>query len=336
MLLLNNQPSHLFSNFWLIAGFAVVIVVLLALDLGVFSKKKTEKVSNKTALRWVALWVTLSFIFAGIIYIDMGSKSAAEFLTAYLIEQSLSVDNLFIFILVFKFFKVPEEYHHRVLFWGIIGAIAMRAVFIFSGLWLINLSYINVELFGKVLEVNFILVAFGFFLVYAGIKSFKPEDEDKPKDFSKNFGVRITKAFFPVVENYEGDKFFVVKNGKRYGTLLLIVVAVIEASDLLFAVDSIPAIFTITNDPLILYTSNIFAIMGLRSMYFVLASFINLFHYLKYGLAIILTFIGLKMVVNPVFHISSIVSLSVVALTLIISVLISLALKKNENTNLES
>ena len=243
------------------------------------------------------------------------------------------------FILVFGFFNVPKENHHKVLFWGIIGALALRAVFIFSGVALINLTYLpEMELLGHNVRINILLTIFGLFLVYAGIKSgFAEDDDDEEKDFSKSPGARVVHKLFNVSKNYDKDNFFTFENGKKLATPLLVVVGVIEFTDLLFAVDSIPAIFAIApDDPFILYTSNIFAILGLRALYFLLANFIHLFSKLKYGLAIILSFIGVKMVISPFFHIESMHSLIVVGGVLVLSVLASVLFPEKEKEETEA
>jgi len=255
-----------------------------------------------------------------------GLEKFAQFQSAYWIEKALSVDNLFVFILVFGFFNVPREYHHKILFWGILGALVMRAIFIFSGVGLINVTYLpEKSIFGKLVSINIVLTLFGIFLIYAGIKSWFADDDDDEKDFSKSPGAKFIYKFFKVSKEFDKDKFFTIENGIKVATPLLVVVGVIEFTDLLFAVDSIPAIFAIApNDPFILYTSNIFAILGLRSLYFLLANFIHMFSRLKYGLAIILAFIGLKMVIAPFFHISSPLSLAVVGSVLVLSILASI------------
>jgi len=309
-----------------LAGFSITVIIMLLLDLGVFNKN-SHVVSNKEALTWSIVWISLAMIFSGVIYHYLGFEQFTQFQSAYWIEKALSVDNLFVFILVFGFFNVPKHLHHKVLFWGIIGALVFRAIFIFTGVELINLTYLPpMEIFGEQREINVILSLFGFFLVFAGVKSwYAHEDDDENKDFSKSPGARVIYRFFNVTKNYEGSRFFVKVNGKRLATPLLVVVAVIEFTDLIFAVDSIPAIFAIApNDPFILYTSNIFAILGLRALYFLLANFMHMFSRLHYGLAIILAFIGLKMLINPFLHISSPVSLTVVGGVLIASVAASL------------
>jgi tellurite resistance protein TerC len=318
----------------LVWGFAVTVVVMLLLDLGVFNKKSHE-VSSKEATIWSVVWISLSMIFSGVVYWvfntdgTAGSHAVAvekftQYQAAYWIEKALSVDNLFVFILVFGFFKVPKFLHHKVLFWGIIGALIFRAIFIFAGVELIELTYLpEMNIFGHAVKINVVMTLFGLFLIYAGIKSWGDGDGDDDEDYSDTAGAKLIKSFWKVSDNYDGDKFFTVQNGIRMATPLLVVVAVIEFTDVLFAVDSIPAIFAISNDPFILYTSNIFAILGLRSLYFLLANFIHMFSKLPYGLAIILAFIGVKMLIAPWYHISSPISLGIVGGVLVISVLLS-------------
>jgi tellurite resistance protein TerC len=317
--------DNLINHPGIIGVFSVVILIMLLLDLGFFNKKSHE-VTNKEAITWSLVWISLSMIFSGVIYYFMGVEKFSQFQSAYWIEKALSVDNLFVFILVFGFFNVPKYLHHKVLFWGIIGALVLRAVFIFSGVGLIKLTYLpEMNVFGYDLKINVVLTLFGIFLIYAGIKSWLADDDgDEEKDFNKSPGAKVVHKLFNVSSNYAGDKFFTIENGKKLATPLLVVVGVIEFTDLLFAVDSIPAIFAIApDDPFILYTSNIFAILGLRALYFLLANFIHLFSKLKYGLAIILAFIGVKMVISPVYHIESVHSLIVVAGVLILSVVAS-------------
>ncbi len=325
----------------LIIGFAVVVLIMLLLDLGIFNKKG-HVITNKEAIIWSVVWISLSMVFSGVIYfvfrndgvtedgINKGLDLFYKFQSAYWIEKSLSVDNLFVFILVFGFFKVPKENQHKVLFWGIIGALFLRAIFIFAGIGLIRVTYLpDFTLFGYVFhEVNIVLTLFGIFLIYAGIKSWFAgnDDESDDEDFNKSAGARFIHRFFKVsTKGYDGDKFFTIENGVKLATPMLVVIGVIEFTDLLFAVDSIPAIFAIApDDPFILYTSNIFAILGLRSLYFILANFIHMFSKLPYGLAVILSFIGLKMVIAPFYHIESSHSLIVVGGVLILSVILSL------------
>ncbi|OJU76774.1 MAG: hypothetical protein BGO09_09340 [Bacteroidetes bacterium 47-18] len=331
----------------LVWGFAITVIIMLMLDLGVFNKK-SHVVTSKEATIWSVVWISLAMIFSGVVYWvfnqDAGGHELAiekftQFQAAYWIEKALSVDNLFVFILVFSFFKVPRALHHKVLFWGIIGALVFRAIFIFAGVGIINVTYLpDMEIFGRMVSINVVLTLFGLFLIYAGIKSWGGGDDDEEKDFSNSAGARLVKRLYKVSDNYDGDKFFTIQNGVRIATPLLVVVAVIEFTDVLFAVDSIPAIFAISKDPFILYTSNIFAILGLRSLYFLLSNFIHMFSKLPYGLSIILTFIGVKMIISPWYHISSPVSLGIVGGVLLLSVILSIIFpeKKEEKTETEA
>lgn len=326
----------------LVWGFAITVVIMLLLDLGVFNKKSHE-VSSKEATIWSIVWISLSMVFSGVVYWVFNTDGTPEshsiavekftqYQAAYWIEKALSVDNLFVFILVFGFFKVPKFLHHKVLFWGIIGALIFRAIFIFAGVELIDLTYLpEMNIFGHAVKINVVMTLFGLFLIYAGIKSWGDGGDDDDEDYSNTAGAKLIKSFWKVSDNYDGDKFFTVKNGVKMATPLLVVVGVIEFTDVLFAVDSIPAIFAISNDPFILYTSNIFAILGLRSLYFLLANFIHMFSKLPYGLAIILAFIGVKMLIAPWYHISSPVSLGIVGSVLVLSVLISIMFPEKED-----
>lgn len=330
-----NQHPIFTEHPGLIIVFAIAVVIMLLLDLGVFNKKSHE-VSNKEAISWSLVWISLAMAFSGLVYYFAGSAKFFEFQSAYWIEKALSVDNLFVFILVFKFFDVANSNKHKVLFWGIIGALVLRAIFIFSGAFLIELTYLNkllslVGIAGLKYDINIIMTLFGLFLVYAGIKSWSSGDDDDNEDYNNTRGARLIRRFFSVSDKYDGDKFFTYQNGKKFATPLLVVVAVIEFTDLLFAVDSIPAIFAISNDPFILYTSNIFAILGLRALFFLLDNFIHLFSKLKYGLAIILSFIGLKMIIAPFYHIDSVYSLAVIGVVLILSVLLSIMFPEKED-----
>ncbi len=331
-------------NPWLLAIFVVVIITMLVIDLGL-SNKNTHQISNKEALRWTLIWIGLSMGFSALIWLQMGFAKFAEYQSAYWIEEALSVDNMFVFILVFKFFKLEGKLQHRVLFWGIIGALVFRAIFIFSGIGLIKLTYLPAfELFGYQFSLdqgahaqpgfffrpNLILTIFGAFLVYAGVKSLSEGADDSQKDFNNSLGARLLRKVLPVTKNYHDAHFFIKRGTKRFATKLFLVLMVIETTDLIFAIDSIPAIFAIApNDPLILYTSNIFAVLGLRSMYFLLANSIHMFSKLKYGLAFILSFIGLKMLMAPFYHIEASISLLIVLGALVISVLASLIWKEN-------
>ena len=294
---------------WLWLGFSLFILTMLSLDLGLFNRK-AHTIKYKEAWIWSAVWVTLALIFGGLVFHYQGNARGFEFLTGYLIELSLSVDNLFVFLLIFSYFKVPAQFQHRVLFWGVMGALIMRLTMIFIGAALIS-------------RFHWIIYIFGAFLVYTGIKMFRHDEIDIHPD--QNPVVRFVTRFLPIARHYEGEKFFTTINGKRTGTLLLLVLIVVEVTDLVFAVDSIPAIFAITKDTFIVYTSNVFAILGLRSMYFLLAGVVEKFRYLRTGLAIVLTFIGIKMLVTAVgFHIPIEFSLIFVAVVLVGSVVASL------------
>ena len=294
---------------WLWIGFSVFILTMLSLDLGLFNRK-AHTIRQREAWIWSGVWVTLAMLFAALVFHYQGSTRGLEFLTGYLIELSLSVDNLFVFLLIFSYFKVPAKFQHRVLFWGVMGALVMRLTMIFVGATLIN-------------RFNWIIYIFGAFLVYTGIKMFRQEEIDIQPE--QNPLVRIVTRFLPISRHYEEEKFFTKTNGKRTGTLLLLVLAVVEVTDLVFAVDSIPAIFAVTTNTFIVYTSNVLAILGLRSMYFLLAGVVEKFRYLRFGLAIVLTFIGLKMLAGAIgFHIPIKISLVFVALVLVGSVVASL------------
>lgn len=288
--------------------FNLFIIVMLALDLFVFHRKSHE-VTVKEASLWSIFWISLALIFNLYIYYARGTEDALNFFTGYLIEKSLSVDNLFVFLLIFKYFKTPSSVLHKVLFWGILGAIIMRAVFIWLGIALIA-------------NFHFVLYLFGAFLVLSGIKL--GLEKDKEIHPERNPILKIFRYFFPVTKDYEGDHFFIFKQAKWFATPLLIVLITIETSDVIFAIDSIPAILAITYDPYIVYTSNIFAVLGLRSLYFVLQRSMDLFHYLHYGLAFILIFIGCKMLLADVYEVSNVVALGVVFVTLALSIAASL------------
>ncbi|MET4141198.1 TerC/Alx family metal homeostasis membrane protein [Pedobacter sp. UYP1] len=329
----------------LVWGFMITIVFMLLLDLGVFNKK-SQAVTSKEATIWTIVWISLSMAFSGIIYWvfnqdagghDLAIEKFTQFQAAYWIEKALSVDNLFVFILVFSYFKVSRALHHKVLFWGILGALVFRALFIFAGVGIINLTFLpEMKIFGKLVELNIVLTLFGFFLIYAGIKSWGGGDDGEEQDFNNSAGAKLVKRLFKVSDNYDGDKFFTIQKGIKIATPLLVVVAVIEFTDVLFAVDSIPAIFAISKDPFILYTSNIFAILGLRSLYFLLSNFIHMFSKLPYGLSVVLTFIGVKMLISPWLHISSPISLGIVGGILVISVIASLIFPEKQVPSVES
>lgn len=281
---------------------------MLALDLGVFNRK-AHTISVKEALTWSAVWISLALIFNLGLYYYEGKEIALQFLAGYLIEKSLSVDNLFVFILLFTYFRVDGKLQHKVLYWGILGALIMRAVLIYLGAVLIE-------------QFHWIIYVFGGFLIFTGIKMAVSKGEDEEP--TENFVVKLFRRFFPVVHEYHGDKFFIKKDGRSFATPLFIVLIIVETTDLVFALDSIPAIFAVSRDPFIVYTSNVFAILGLRSLYFALAGVMNMFHYLKIGLAIILCFVGLKMVLSDVIHLPIVIALGVIAGVLTLSVVASL------------
>lgn len=326
MIALQTHVDSLINHPVILTVFSIIIIAMLVLDLGVLNKKG-HVVSNREAAIWSAVWISLAMGFSGIIYAFMGVERFTQFQGAYWIEKALSVDNLFVFILVFGYFNVAKEAQHKVLFWGVLGALFFRAIFIFSGVWILNYTYLpEMVLFGESVKINYLLTIFGIILLVAGFKSwFSHGEDDGDKDFSKSLGSKVVHRFFKVSKNYDKDKFFTIENGIKMATPLLVVVAIVEFTDLLFAVDSIPAIFAIApDDPFILYTSNIFAILGLRSLYFLLANFMYMFSRLHYGLAIILGFIGTKMLIAPFVHISSAVSLAVVGGVLVVSMVSSI------------
>jgi tellurite resistance protein TerC len=306
------------SSIWLWIGFIAVVIALLALDLGVFHRK-AHAVSTKEAASWTVVWITLALLFNGVIYLfwhammpgstATNGQAALEFLTGYLIEYSLSVDNIFVFVLIFSYFRVPAAYQHRVLFWGIMGALVMRAILILVGAALIE-------------QFHWIIYLFGAFLIFTGIRmAFHKDEEIHPDD---NPLIKLVRRVIPVTGSYEGQHFFVRHAGKLMATPLFLVLLLAESTDLIFALDSIPAIFAVTLDPFIVFTSNVCAILGLRSLYFLLAGAVDKFHYLKLGLATILTFVGFKMVLADIFHIPIFVSLLVIVSVLAIAIVVSL------------
>ena len=299
-------------GFWL--GFNLFVLLMLALDLGVFHRK-SHQVSFKEALAWSAFWIALAFGFAVLIAFWQGRQPALEFVTGYVVEESLSVDNLFVFLVLFRYFKVDPEYQHKVLFWGIIGALIMRGVFIIAGVQLIQ-------------RFHWIIYVFGVFLVFKGVTMLRSEESEIEPE--KNFVLRFLRKFIPVTDRYEGGKFFVVRDAKRYATPLFIVLLVVELTDVAFATDSIPAILAITKNAFIVYTSNVFAIMGLRSLFFALAGLMDVFHRLHYGLSALLIFIGTKMLVSEHYPIPIHVALGVVAGILIASIAASLLFPKKK------
>lgn len=306
------------ESIWLWVGFNVFVLFLLALDLGVFHRK-AHAVSMKEALTWSIVWITLSLLFNLVIYLFWdqmvpnssytNGEAALAFLTGYLIEKSLSVDNIFVFILIFSYFAVPDQYQHRVLFWGILGALIMRGTLILVGSVLLE-------------TFHWIIYVFGAFLVFTGIRMARKQEEELKPD--ENPIVKFFRRFVPVTDNYEDDKFFVRRAGRLFATPLFLVLLVVESTDLVFAIDSIPAIFAVTRDPFIVYTSNVCAILGLRALYFLLANVMHQFEYLKLGLAFVLSFIGVKMLLIDIYKIPVAVSLTVVASVLTISIVASL------------
>ncbi len=314
---MSNIESFATGPMWL--GFIAFVVAMLALDLFVLGGNKAHRVSVKEAGSWVAAWVALAIGFGVLLwwYLDgtagreMANRKALEFFSGYLIEQSLSVDNMFVFVMIFTYFAVPAELQRRVLLYGVIGAIIMRAGMILAGVWLVS-------------EFAWILYVFGLFLLVTGIKMLVFA-EHKP-DLEKNPLLRWLRGHMRITPDFHGEAFFVRINGLRYATPMFLVLMMIEFSDLVFAVDSIPAIFAVTTDPFIVFTSNIFAIMGLRALYFLLADMAERFHLLKYGLALVLVFIGGKMLAMPWFHIPVQWSLLVVGTIILISVVLSLKL----------
>jgi len=306
------------GSIWLWIGFNLFVLGLLALDLGVFHQK-AHKVSIKEATVWSIVWITLSMLFNLAIYFFWdkvapasdysNSQAALAFFTGYLLEKSLSVDNIFVFVLIFTFFAVPATYQHRVLFWGILGALVMRGALIIIGAALLK-------------EFHWIIYIFGGFLIFTGIRMAIHRNEEMHPE--QNPVVKLLRRIMPVTENYEGDQFFVRHLGKLVATPLFLVLLIVESTDLIFAVDSIPAIFAVTDDPFIVYTSNVCAILGLRSLYFLLAGVIEKFHYLKLGLSVVLVFVGIKMVITDIYKIPIGLSLGVIASILTISVLASL------------
>ncbi len=299
---------------WAWVAFFAFIIAMLALDLGVL-QRDSHVVSMKEALTWCAVWFALALGFNGLLLAWRGPEAAQEFLAAYLVELCLSVDNVFVFILVFAFFKVDARYQHRVLFWGIIGAVLMRAVFILVGV-------------GVIQRYHWVLYLFGVFLIYTGVKMALPKKDEEELNPNRNFAVRLFRRFFPVSAQTDTGTFFVHEGGRRGATPLFIVLLIIETTDLVFALDSLPAVLAITKDGFIALTSNIFAILGLRSLYFALNGVMLLFRYLKVGLALILVFIGVKMLIVPWVVISTAISLAVIGSVLTMSVLLSLLIKE--------
>ena len=303
---------------WAWLAFNLFVLAMLAIDLGIFHRKSHE-VSLREAFTWSAVWVALALIFNAFIFQWRGSEAALQFFTGYLIEKSLSVDNIFVFALLFSYFAVPKAYQHRVLFWGILGALVLRAIFILAGAALLA-------------KFHWIIYIFGAFLLITGVKM--AIFRDQQMDPEKNPLLRLVRRLVPVKNEYHGDRFFVRENGKLWATPLFLVLVLVESTDLVFAVDSIPAIFAVTSDPFIVYTSNVFAILGLRSLYFVLAGVMDKFRYLKLGLSAVLVFVGIKMLLIDLYKIPSLWSLAVIVVLLTISIVASLWASRRDEQRL--
>ncbi|MDB5962832.1 MAG: hypothetical protein JWP59_4126 [Massilia sp.] len=320
---MNGLDSIASAPMW--AGFIAFIVLMLALDLFVFGGNKAHKVSVKEAGIWSLVWVAMALLFNGGLWWYLretatpaiADAKALEFFSGYLIEKALSVDNVFVFLLIFTAFQVPREYQRRVLIYGVLGAIAMRAVMILAGAWVVS-------------EFSWVLYLFGAFLLFTGIRMMVAADAEP--DVANNWVMRMARRHLRVAEGNHGEQFFLMKDGVRYVTPLFLVLILIEATDLVFAVDSIPAIFAITTDPFIVFTSNLFAIMGLRALYFLLVDVADRFHLLKYGLAMVLAFIGVKMLIMPWYHVPVQASLTVVAVLIVVSCVASVLVSKREHT----
>ncbi|HEU4787325.1 MAG TPA: TerC family protein [Gemmatimonadaceae bacterium] len=296
------------TNIWFWVGFIAFVLAMLSLDLGVFHRKAHE-VRPREAGAWTAVWVALALLFAAGLYFVAGHRVALTFLTGYVIEESLSVDNIFVMVLIFEYFRVPKSVQHRVLFYGILGALVMRGLFIAAGTALIT-------------RFHWVLYLFGALLVVTGVRMALKRDEEFDGERSRI--VRTVRRVVPISSDYHGSRFFVTEAGRRIATPLLLVLILVEFTDLIFAIDSIPAIFGVTTDPFIVFTSNIFAILGLRSLYFLLAAVVDRFHLLKYGLAVILSFVGFKMLTERFIEIDIVLSLSIILAVLAASIVASL------------
>src|SRR5437660_7258943 len=287
--------------FWI--GFNLFVLAMLALDLGLH--RRSPVMTFKTALAWSGFWIFLAAAFAGLVFFQYGRASALQFITGYVVEESLSVDNLFVFLVLFRYFRVPGEYQHKVLLWGVLGALVMRLLFILLGVSLLQ-------------RFEFLIYVFGAILIYSGIGLLRGSEPDV--DPEKNLVLRIFRKFFPIVPNFEGGNFFVRREGRLMATPLFLTLLVVETTDLIFAVDSIPAILAITRDAFIVYTSNVFAILGLRSLYFALAGMMEMFRFLHYGLSVVLMFVGAKMMLSHYYEIPTVVALGIIAAVLAISI----------------
>lgn len=293
------------------AAFAAIIIILFALDLGVFHRK-SHRITIREALIWSGIWLAVALGFNLLVYFWMGSEAAIEFLAGYLVERTLSFDNLFVFLLIFSYFKVPALYQYKVLFWGITAALVMRGVFIIAGIELID-------------RFHWIIYLFGAFLLVSGLKMATRKDEE-PMDVERNPVLRFCRRFLPTTDQYDDGSFFTKINGKSFATPLFIVLLVIETSDIIFAFDSVPAILGITLNPFIVYTSNIFSILGLRALYFALAGCMVMFHYLSQGITLILVFVGAKMLLSSFYEIPAGIALGFILLVIAASIGLSLIL----------
>ena len=302
------------SIWWI--GFAIGVLILLILDLGVFNRRIHE-IKMKEAFLWSVFWVSLSLCFNVFVYFEYGHESAFQFLTAYFIEKSLSVDNLFVFVMIFNYFKIPAKYQHKVLFWGILGAMCMRLMFIYAGVELVN-------------KLHWIIYVFGFMLLISSYKMLNNKDDESKLENSRI--IHFVTRHMNVTKKLHGSKFFVNTNGIRFATPLFVTLVVIEISDIIFAVDSIPAVLSISRDTFIIYSSNILAILGLRSLYFALKSIMDKFRYLHYGLAIILGFVGIKMLMTDLYHIPITFSLLFILFSLGLFIFISIKVPEEEKS----
>jgi len=295
------------TGLWI--AFAILVILIMGLDLGVFNRR-AHRVTFRESIIWSIVWISIALLFGLAIFIFLGGDKAATYFTGYVIEESLSVDNLFVFLMLFTYFGVPPEYRHKVLFWGVVGAVIMRAIFIMGGIALFS-------------AFHWIIYVFGAFLVFTGIRmGFKREEEDVNPEH--NPVIKFARRFFPVTKDYRNGHFTVTENGRRFLTPLFLVIVAVETTDVIFAIDSIPAVLAITQDTFIVFTSNMFAVMGLRAIFFVLAGFAERLYYLHYGLAVILSFLGLKMLLSGVFEVPIAASLGFIALALAVSVIASL------------
>ena len=295
---------------WIV--FNAFILLMLVVDLYVFNRKP-HTITIKESLTWTGVWITLALVFGAGVYYYMGSQPALDYFTGYLIEKSLSVDNIFVFLLVFTYFGVPSQYQHKVLFWGIFGALVFRLIFIFIGVALIE-------------QFHWVIYIFGAFLIFTGIKL--GLEKDKEIQPEKNPILKLVRRFVPITSDFHGPDFFIKKRGRYIATPMIIVLIVIETTDIVFALDSIPAIMAITRDPFIIYSANAFAILGLRALYFALSGVMRLFHYLHYGLSFILVYIGVKMLLEDLVQIPTLVTLGVIVTTLTVSVIFSILYPK--------